>query len=101
MPIEPNPQSVTAWPNQVNIPCATPGFFLSIQLQTDGTPTVETQDQLLQELIDYLQEWPGRDPLANVTGQKYDTKLYFVSPTNPIPPPDPPEDPPVPAPTDE
>ena len=90
MPIDGDPQSVNGWPNQVNIPAAAPGFFLSIQVQTDGTPDLAAQDALLQDLIDYLQDWPGRDPNLNVTGSRYQTQLWNVLPTNPIPPPPPP-----------
>lgn len=94
MPIEPNPTPVMAWPNQVNIPPGDARFFLSLQIQTDGTPTEAEADAVLQSLIDHLQEWTGRHPEANVTGSRYQSLLYLVTPTNPIPPPDPPEDPP-------
>jgi hypothetical protein len=96
MPIEPNPQPVTAWPNQVNIPPEDPRFFLSLQVHTDGTPSEAEADAMLQSLIDHLQEWPGRNPLANVTGSRYQSLLYLVTPTNPIPLPPGPEDPPAP-----
>lgn len=91
MPIEPDPQQIMAWPNQVNIPTEDPRFFLALQVQTDGTPTEAEADAMLQSLIDHLQDWPGRHPLADVTGSRYQTLLYLVSPTNPIPPQDPPE----------
>lgn len=96
MPIEPNPQTVMAWPNQVNIPTDDPRFFLSLQIQTDGTPTEAEADAMLQSLIDHLQEWPGRHDQANVTGSRYQSLLYLVTPTNPIPPPPDPEEPPAP-----
>ena len=98
MPIEPNPQAVSAWPHQINIPAATPGLFLSVQIQSDGTATPVVMDDTLQSLIDHLQTWPGRDPNQNVTGSKYDTLLYLVNPTNPIPLPDPPDPEETPAP---
>jgi len=95
MPIQPDPQAITAWPNQVNIPSQDPRFFLSLQVQTDGTPTETESDAVLQSLIDHLQEWPGRLEVGDVTGSRYQTWLYLVTPTNPNPPPDPPEDPPT------
>ena len=97
MPIEPNPQTVMAWPHQANVPVPVPqgassaGMFVTVQVQTDGTATVEALDATLQSLIDHLQTWPGRDPQADVMGQKYDTSLYTVTPTDPIDPPDPPD----------
>jgi hypothetical protein len=95
MPVQPDPQAIQGWPNQVNIPTQDQRFFLSIQVQTDGTPSQEDQDQFLQELIDYFQEWPGRHPNLDVTGSRYQSWLYLVTPTNPIPPPPPPEEEPV------
>lgn len=97
MPVEPDPQSVAAWPHQINVP--TPdgsGMYVSLSIQSDGTATPEAMDAALQDLVDYLQAWSGRRVDANVTGLKYDTLLYTISPTNPIPLPDPPEEDPDP-----
>ena len=92
MPIEPDPQPIMAWPHQVNIPVPDGvGMFLSLQIQSDGTASQEAMDATLQDLVDYLQEWPGRRPDTNVTGQKYETLLYMVSPTDPVDLPPPPE----------
>jgi hypothetical protein len=94
VPIDPVPQSMAGWPHQVNIPLPDgAGMFVNLSIQSDGTATTEAMDATLQSLVDHLQEWPGRRPDANVTGQKYDTLLYAVTPTNPIPPPPDPEDP--------
>jgi hypothetical protein len=83
MPVEPNPQPIEAWPRQVNV--SAPGVSISVQIQNDGsgTATPEALDAMLQELIDYLQDWPGKLPGSNVTGSKYDTLLYVVTPTDP------------------
>lgn len=94
MPIEPDPFPVVAWPNQVNIPSQDPRFYLSLPIQTDGTPSEAESDAMLQSLIDHLQTWPGRLEGANVTGSRYQANLFLVTPTDPVPPPDPPEDPP-------
>jgi hypothetical protein len=90
VPIQPNPQQIAAWPHQANVP-VTSGMFITVQVQGNGQNTVEELDATLQSLIDHLQTWPGRDPNANVTGGKYDTLLYLVSPTDPIDLPDPPD----------
>ncbi len=91
MPVEPNPQPIEAWPRQINVPF--PGLSITIQVQGDGSGTVTPQetDEMLQDLIDYLQEWPDKMAGADVTGGRYDTLLYLISPTNPVPPPPPPE----------
>lgn len=83
MPVLPDPQPIEAWPRQVNV--SAPGVSISVQIQDDGsgTATTEAKDAMLQELIDYLQEWPGKLPGSNVTGSKYDTLLYSVTATNP------------------
>ena len=96
MPIQPNPQPVSAWPHQVNVPVPGSEMFIAIQIQNSGQATAEEMDATLQSLVDHLQEWPGRDPIANVTGNKYDTLLYTVTPTDPIDPPDPPDPEPTP-----
>lgn len=90
MPINPVPQHVPAYPYQINIPADDDGYFITIQIQGDGTPTTPQLDAMTQNLIDYMQEWPGRDPQANVTGIKYDLQYFDVQPTDPIAPPPPP-----------
>lgn len=92
MPIQPNPQPIQGWPNQVIIPVPDgTGLYLALQVQsTDGTAEDEDVEAMLQNLVDYLQAWPGRHPGQDVTAQKYETWLYTVTPTNPIPPPPPP-----------
>jgi hypothetical protein len=83
MPVQPDPQPIEAWPRQVNV--SAPGVSISVQIQNDGsgTATPEALDAMLQDLIDYLQEWPGKLAGSNVTGSKYDTLLYSVTATNP------------------
>ena len=83
MPVLPDPQPIEAWPRQVNVSAA--GMSIGVQIQSDGsgTATPAELDATLQELIDYLQEWPGKLPGSNVTGSKYDTLLYSVTATNP------------------
>ncbi len=87
MPIG-EPQPVTVFPAQVNVPMD--HLFISVQIQSDGTP--EGNGSLVpiaQNLIDFLQGWPDR--IGNVTGQFYDTSLVPISPTFPdfVQPPDP------------
>lgn len=91
MPILPDPQAIQGWPNQIIIPLPPgSGMYLALQIQLDGTAADEDVEATIQELVDYLQEWTGRDPGQNVTGQKYETWLYTITPTNPIAPPPPP-----------
>lgn len=85
MPVQPDPQPISAWPHQANIP--TEGMFVTVQIQSDGTTPIEEMDATLQSLIDFLQDWPGKLPNSDVTGSKYDTLLYTITPTNPINPP--------------
>lgn len=82
MPIEPNPQPLAMWPHQADVPVI--GMSVTVQIQSTGEATTEDLDDTLQDLIDYLQEWPGRRPDANVTGSKYGVLLYAVTPTDPI-----------------
>jgi hypothetical protein len=85
MPVEPNPTPIMAWPHQVNVPVPDGvGMFISVQIQSDGTATPEAMDDTLQDLVDYLQAWSGRRQDSNVTGQKYDSLLYTITPTNPV-----------------
>jgi hypothetical protein len=86
MPIQPDPQSVIAWPHQANVPMQDDAhMFVSVQIQSDGQAAPEEMDAVLQSLVDHLQAWPGRRPDGNVTGNKYDTLLYTVTPTDPVP----------------
>lgn len=91
MPVTGDPQPITILPAQINLVPEQPGFFISLQLQTDGTVSQQIQDEVQQSLIDWLQEWPGRSTVADVTGNRYQTLLYSVGPTNPIYVPPPPE----------
>jgi hypothetical protein len=88
MPIQPNPDTLVMWPHQANI--SAPGLSISVQLQPDGSGTEVDLDAVLQDMIDYLQAWPGKLAGSNATGQVYDVKLYAVTPTNPEDPPPPP-----------
>ena len=82
------PQPIVIFPAQINVPAG--HLFITVQLQSDGTPEGNALlESTPQELIDYLQEWPGRQ--GDVTGQVYDPSLVPISPTNPdfVQPPDP------------
>lgn len=82
------PQPITIFPAQINVPAE--HLFISVQIQSDGTPEGNALlETVPQELIDFLQEWTGRQ--GNVTGQIYDTSLVPISPTEPdfVEPPDP------------
>lgn len=48
----------------------------------------ETTATALQELVDLIQTWPGRDPLNNVTGTLYATTQATVLPANAVIPPE-------------
>jgi hypothetical protein len=91
MPILPNPDILVMWPHQANVPA--PGMSVSVQLQADGSDPELDLNAKLQELIDYLQAWPGRLPGGNVTGSIYDVKLYAMTATELDPVEPPPEDP--------
>ena len=81
------PQPIVIFPAQVNVPHET--LFISIQIQSNGSPEGNAAlETVPQELIDFLQGWPGR--LGDVTGQVYDTSLIPISPTDPdfVPPPE-------------
>lgn len=80
------PQPITIFPAQINVPMT--HLFVGVQIQSDGTE--EGNAQLVsttQELIDFLQGWPGR--IGNVTGQVYDTSLIPIQATDMDVPPDP------------
>lgn len=86
------PQPIVIFPAQVNIPAD--NLFMSIQIQSDGTPEGNAKLATVpQELIDFLQGWPGRS--GNITGQVYDTSLIPITPTVPdfVPDPEPEPDP--------
>lgn len=83
------PQPIVLFPAQVSIPVD--HLFVGIQIQSDGTPEGNALlETIPQELIDFLQGWPGRS--GNVTGQVYDTSLIPITATNPdfVPDPEPP-----------
>lgn len=82
MPTEPNPQPLSIWPHQIDVPAE--GMSIGVQIQSNGGATPEQLDATLQDLIDYLQGWPGRVPVSNVTGSKYGVLLYAVTPTDPV-----------------
>jgi hypothetical protein len=81
------PQPITIFPVQINVP--TEHLFITVQIQSDGTPEGNTGlETVPQELIDLLQEWEGRT--GDVNGQLYNTALVTIYPTNPdfVPPPE-------------
>lgn len=86
MPIDQNGTLVPMMPHQVNVPVPDgSGFQISVQIMSDGTPGTEAaMDATLQDLVDYLQAWPGRRPDANVTGQKSEYRVFSATPTNPV-----------------
>jgi hypothetical protein len=86
------PTSVSIFPGQINVPAEL--FYISMSVQSNGSPEAEAaMGGALQELIDLLQTWPGRN--GNVTGQLYGSTLAVVSATNADPDDTPPpEDPP-------
>jgi hypothetical protein len=81
MPIQPDPQVLSVWPHQINVPH--PDMFVTVQMQQDPTRDPVDVDALQQDLIDYLQEWPGKLAGADVTGILYNVRLYNVLPTDP------------------
>ena len=88
MPVDPNPQPFAAWPHSATVAMPSgSGMSVQVSLQSDGTATPEAMDATLQALVDLLQGWSGKAPGTNVLGQKYDTLIYTISPTNPEPPP--------------
>lgn len=89
-----NPQPVQLFPAQINVPTDN-GLFISISVQGDGTQAADAVEVATLSLVDLLQDWPGRHPLADVTAQLYNTEMVPATPTNPIPPPPPPVDPPT------
>lgn len=88
------PQVIAMMPGNVNVPTDN-GLFISVNISSDGSPeALAAIPDAVQEIVDMFQAWSGRHPLADVTGQVYDTSLSSVTPANPIPVPDPPgEDP--------
>jgi len=99
MPISPDGQVVPMMPHQINVPVPDgSGFSVTVMVQSDGSVSDNgpAMDAALVDLIDYLQEWPGRHPSANVTGQKSEYRVWSATPTNPVvvdPPEEEPEDP--------
>lgn len=90
------PQTIAMMPGQITVQAAD-GLFVSIQVNTDGTPeALAALPAAVQSIIDLFQDWPGKWPNSDVTGQLYDVALSNVTPTNPVPIPDPPEEDPDP-----
>lgn len=84
--------AVSIFPGQVNVPAEL--FYISMSVQANGSPEAEAaMEGVLQELVDLLQSWPGRN--GNVTGQLYGSTVAAMTATNPDPDDTPPpEDPP-------
>jgi hypothetical protein len=87
MPFSPDVQNVIVFPLQVNVPLPN-GQNATIQVYDDGTNPEGWGDQILQDLTDYLQAWPGRAVGGDASGTKYVTQLYSMLPTNPDVPPE-------------
>lgn len=85
-----DPQPVQLFPAQINVPTAN-GLMIGIQVQSDGNASPEVVSAAVLDLIDLLQEWSGKAPNSDVTGQIYEVALVAATPTNPAPLPDPPE----------
>lgn len=86
-----SPQEISMMPGQISVPAD--GLFISVSVQSDGTPaSLAALPNVLQDIVDLFQGWSGRLPGADVTGQLYGTTLAAVTPTNPVPPPLPPEE---------
>lgn len=92
MPISPDPEVINGQPYVISVPMPDgSGMFVGATVQNDGTATTEAMDGTLQSLIDHLQAWPGKNPGADVNGQKYSMVFYPATPTFPVPLPDPPD----------
>jgi len=90
MPIG-EPAPVSLMPAQINVP-ASGNLYINVSVQSDGSPAgLASIPAVVQDIVDLFQEWSGRLPGADVSGQVYDTELSAVTPTNPVPPLDPPE----------
>jgi hypothetical protein len=82
VPIE-QPQVIAMMPGNINVPAAN-GLFVTVNVQSDGTPEgLAAIPGAVQEIVDMFQEWSGKFPGTNVTGQVYGTELSAVTPTNP------------------
>jgi hypothetical protein len=87
MPYSENVQNVIVFPLQVNVPLPN-GSNVTVQVYDDGTNPEGWGDQILQDLVDYLQAWPGRGIGGDATGTKYVTGLYTMIPTHSDNPPE-------------
>jgi len=85
-----SPQRVTMAASNVQVPMADNHLFVQVIIQGDGQEDPGAVQALVQEVTDMFQGWDKANPLADVTGQYYQTDLYGVTPTNPLPPPPPP-----------
>jgi hypothetical protein len=91
MPRNGDPQQVNVFPAQINIP-VDPGLFITVQIQGDGSPEAAARiEPTQQDLIDYLQDWPGKLDRSDITGSFYECDLFLVNPTHMVPG-DPPPD---------
>lgn len=88
MPYFDEPQVVHAFTHQATLVAADTLMTISTSFFDDGTYPEGYADNLLLELMDLLQTWSGRSPGTNVTGQRYDVRMYGAVPTNldPVPP---------------
>lgn len=94
MPIDEVGTITAVMPYMINVPVQPGiGYFISVSIQSDGTPMtpaiVEATDEVFQDLMDYLQEWPGRYPGTDVNGQKPRFELFSAYVSNPEDQPDP------------
>lgn len=93
MPVIGDPQPVQLFPAMINVPTES-GLFVTVQVQSDGSQDATAMiPQVVQELTDLMQSWPGRQQIGNVSAQIYDVELSMVGPTDPVDqqPTDPPE----------
>lgn len=85
MPRNGDLQRVNVYPAQINVP-VDEGLFITVQIQGDGSPEAAARiEPTQQDLIDYLQDWPGKLNRSDVTGSFYDVELYLVNPTHMTP----------------
>ncbi len=81
MPIGTDYQAVPMMGNVINVPIVDNKVGVTVQMQKfDGTDA--DMDAILLSLVDLLQGWSYRQADQNVTGQKYVTGYYNVTPTN-------------------
>lgn len=85
MPISPDAQHIAAYPYQMQVPTANENVTVMLIIQSDGSAQTADMDVLFMDLMNYLQEWPGRTPGQDVMGNTYDLLLYLAHPDNPDP----------------